>query len=71
MSSRTHSMSGRDIMEVNVVTMPPDAIVRDVASRMAQMDIGSIIIMDRTRPVGIITESDIARRLVAEEKDPK
>ncbi len=71
MSDRTHSMSVRDLMEVNVVTMPPDATVRDVASRMAEMDIGSIIIMDRTRPVGIITESDIARRVVAEERDSK
>jgi len=71
MSSTTHSMSVRELMEVNVVTMPPDATVRDVASRMAEMDIGSIIIMDTTRPVGIITESDIARRVVAEEKNPK
>ena len=71
MSDRTHSMSVRDLMEVNVVTMPPDAIVRDVAARMAEMDIGSIIIMDKTRPVGIITESDLARRVVAEEKNPK
>ncbi|MFW9799735.1 MAG: cyclic nucleotide-binding/CBS domain-containing protein [Candidatus Thorarchaeota archaeon] len=71
MSDPTHSMSVRDIMAVNVVTMPPDATVREVASRMAEMDIGSIIIMDRTRPVGMITESDIARRVVAEQRDPK
>ncbi|MFQ5831419.1 MAG: cyclic nucleotide-binding/CBS domain-containing protein [Candidatus Thorarchaeota archaeon] len=71
MSDPTHSMSVRDIMAVNVVTMPPDATVREVASRMAEMDIGSIIIMDRTRAVGMITESDIARRVVAEQRDPK
>jgi len=61
----------KDIMAVNVVTMPPDATVLEVSKSMAEMDIGSIIIIDKDRPVGIITESDIVRRVIAEEKDAK
>jgi len=61
----------KDIMEVNVVTMPPDATVLEVSKSMANMDIGSIIVIDKDRPVGIITESDIIRRVIAEEKDVK
>lgn len=69
MSDPSHSMFVRDIMSVNVVTMPPDATIFDVATSMAKMDIGSIIIADKDRPLGIITEADIVRRVIAEKKD--
>ncbi|MHA1925019.1 MAG: CBS domain-containing protein [Candidatus Thorarchaeota archaeon] len=71
MSDPSQSMSVREIMSVNVVTMPPDASVREVARSMSKMDIGSIVISDKGRPLGIITESDIVRRVVSEDKDPK
>jgi len=61
----------RDIMSVNVVTMSPDATIFDVANLMAKMDIGSVLITDKDRPIGIITESDIVRRVITAEKDPK
>jgi CBS domain-containing protein len=64
-------MSVRDIMEVNVVTMALDAALLDVAKSMNKMDIGSVVIVDQDRPVGIITESDIVRRVIAEERDLK
>ena len=70
MSDPSHSMSVREIMEVNVVTVPPDATVREVAISMSKMDIGSLIIVDKDRPVGIITETDIVTRVIAEDKDP-
>ena len=60
----------RDIMAVNVVTMPPDANVLVVAKAMKDMDIGSVIVTDEERPLGIITESDIVRRVIAENRDP-
>ena len=71
MSEPSHSMFVRDIMSVNVVTMPPDATIFDVATSMSKMDIGSIIIADKDRPLGIITEADIVRRVIADEKDTK
>lgn len=71
MSDPSHSMFVKDIMAVNVVTMTPDASVLEVSKSMAEMDIGSVIITDKERPVGIITESDIVRRVIAEEKDTK
>ena len=71
MSDPTHSMFVKDIMAVNVVTMPPDATILDVSKSMSEMDIGSIIIVDKDRPVGIITEADIVRRVIAGEKDTK
>ena len=69
MSESAHSMSVRDIMSVNVVTMPPDASILEVSKLMNKMDLGSIVVVDRNRPVGIITESDIVRRVVSESRD--
>jgi len=66
-----HSMFVKDIMSANVVTMPPDASVFEVSKSMSEMDISSVIIIDKERPVGIITEADIVRRVIAEEKDTK
>ncbi len=71
MSDPSHSMFVRDIMSVNVVTMPPDATVFEVAIAMKKMDIGSLIITEKDRPIGIITEADIVRRVITEKKDPK
>ncbi|MCF2135698.1 MAG: CBS domain-containing protein [Candidatus Thorarchaeota archaeon] len=64
-------MSVRDIMAVNVITITPDATALDAAKVMAKMDIGSVIIVDKQRAVGIITEADIVRRVIAKEADPK
>ncbi len=69
MSDPTHSMFVRDIMAVNVVSMPPDASVFEVAKSMTEMDISSVIVADREKPLGIITEADIVRRVIAEKKD--
>ena len=69
MSDASHSMSVRDIMSVNVVTITPDASILEAAKLMDTMDLGSIVIVDRQRPIGIITEADIVRRVVAEGKD--
>jgi len=69
MSNPTHSMFVRDIMAVNVVSMPPDASVFKVSKSMSEMDISSVIIADKEKPLGIITEADIVRRVIAEKKD--
>lgn len=71
MSEPSPMMPVREIMSVNVVTMPPDATVLEVAKSMASMDIGSIVIVDAERAIGIITETDIVTRVIAEQKDPK
>jgi CBS domain-containing protein len=71
MSDPSHSMFVKDIMAVNVVTMPLDASVFQVAKSMSDMDISSVIITDEDRPLGIITEADIVRRVIVLNRDPK
>jgi len=54
----------RDIMSKDVKVVRPDSSVKEVVATMNKFDIGSIIVVQGKRPVGIITERDILRRIV-------
>ena len=62
-------MTVERIARTNVVTGAPDASVRDVARSMADRSVGSVVIVDGGEPVGIVTDRDLAIRLLAEEGD--
>jgi len=54
------------------LTFAPDALVSEAAERMAEMDYGSVIVVDeQNRVVGMVTERDILKRLVNRDRDPK
>lgn len=54
----------RDIMSKNVRVVRPDSSVKEVVATMNKFDIGSIVVVQGERPVGIITERDVLRRIV-------
>lgn len=54
----------RDIMSKDVRVVRPDSSVKEVVATMNKFNIGSIIVVQGDRPVGIITERDILRRIV-------
>jgi CBS domain-containing protein len=54
----------RDIMSKDVKVVRPDSSVKEVVATMNKFDIGSIVVVQGNRPVGIITERDILRRIV-------
>jgi len=54
----------RDIMSKNVKVVRLDSSVKEVVATMNKFDIGSIVVVQGNRPVGIITERDILRRIV-------
>ena len=54
----------RDIMSKNLKVVRPDTLVKEVVATMNKFDIGSIIVVQSKRPVGIITERDVLRRIV-------
>jgi CBS domain-containing protein len=54
----------RDIMSKNVKVVRLDTSVKEVVATMNKFDIGSIIVVQGERPVGIITERDILKRQV-------
>ena len=54
----------KDVMSKDVKVVRPDSRVNEVVTTMNKFDIGSIVIVQDNRPVGIITERDILRRVV-------
>jgi CBS domain-containing protein len=55
----------RDIMTVNVKTAHTDAAIIEVIRKMTKFEVGSIVVIDSAkRPVGIVTERDILRKVV-------
>jgi CBS domain-containing protein len=60
----------RDVMTKSVKTVQTGSTVREAVQKMNKFDIGSIVVMDNKRPVGIITERDILRKIVEQGIDP-
>lgn len=55
-----------DLMDRNVYMCGPDETVQTVARNMAERKISSAIIIDRDRrPLGIVTERDMVRKIIA------
>lgn len=59
-----------DIMSHPVITVDVGVNIRDAALLMTDKGVGCLIIVERGRPVGIVTKSDIIRRVVSLCKDP-
>lgn len=59
-----------DLARSDVVTADPDTPVADLASTMADQRVGSIVITDGASPVGIVTDRDLAIRVLGEDHDP-
>ena len=56
--------SVKDIMNPNVVSLGPESSLKEASELMAQQKIGSIVIVDGDKPVGIITERDFATKIM-------
>ncbi len=54
----------------NVVTVAPDTTVLDAARLMNERGIGAVLVMNQGALLGIFTERDIMRRVVAAEGKP-
>ncbi|MBN2336751.1 CBS domain-containing protein [Candidatus Bathyarchaeota archaeon] len=60
----------RDVMSKNVKTVKTDDTVHAAVQKMNKFEIGSVIVVSGGRPVGIITETNILRRIVGPRMDP-
>jgi len=58
----------KDLMTKNVITIDVNKTVIEAAALMSQNDVGDLVIMENNTPVGIITERDFVRRVLAEGK---
>ncbi|HEU04723.1 MAG TPA: CBS domain-containing protein [Nitrosopumilus sp.] len=58
----------RDIMEKNVITIGLDKTVLDAACFMKENEISFLVVLKNEEPIGVVTESDFVRKLVANDK---
>jgi CBS domain-containing protein len=65
------SLKAGDVMVRDVITIDENASVKEAADIMNQFEIGSIIATRKGKAVGIITERDLLKRIVAEGKSAK
>ena len=63
-------MQVRNLMKVPVVSITPERSVRDAARLMQDNVIGSVVVQEEGRTVGIMTERDVLRA-VAEGRNPE
>ncbi|MGD0644788.1 MAG: CBS domain-containing protein [Candidatus Bathyarchaeia archaeon] len=60
-----------NVMVKNVITVDEKASVKEAADIMNQFEIGSVITTRKGKPIGIITERDLLKRIVSEGRDAK
>lgn len=61
----------RDIMTSPPVTLGAEQSAADAASAMRENDVGDVIVMKDDRMCGLVTDRDLAVRVVAEGRDPQ
>ena len=61
----------KDVMTKKVVTVEANKTVSEAAALMAENDVANLIVMDTNIPIGIVTERDFVRRVMAKNKPSK
>jgi len=61
----------KEAMKTNIVKVEPTITVLEAAILMKKRRIGNVIVVEKKQPVGILTESDILKKVVAEGKSAK
>jgi CBS domain-containing protein len=59
-----------DLARSDVVTADPETPVGDLAATMDDENVGSVVITEGNTPVGIVTDRDLAVRVLGEHVDP-
>ncbi len=59
-----------EIMNTKIPQLEPFESVEDAAAKMVEFGSGCVIISDEGKPIGIVTERDIVRKVVSDRKNP-
>lgn len=65
------SLKVKDVMVKNVITVGAEATVREAAKLMNKHEIGCLVAVKKGKPVGIVTERDMLKRVLLKSKDPQ
>ena len=59
----------RDIMQKNVITIELEKTAQYASTILKDNDISFLVVVQDSKPVGIVSERDIVRKIVAENKE--
>jgi CBS domain-containing protein len=65
------SLKVEDVMVRDVITIDEDSTVKEAAEVMNKFEIGCLIAVRKGKAMGILTERDLLKRVVAEARDAK
>ncbi len=65
------SIQTRDIMVRKVITTKRDSTVEEAVRLMNEHEIGCLIVTENKKPVGIVTERDLLKRILAKSQIPR
>jgi signal-transduction protein with cAMP-binding, CBS, and nucleotidyltransferase domain len=60
----------REVMRKNPIMIGIEATAAKAARAMCTEEVGSVIILKNTKPIGIVTEEDLACKVVAKDQKP-
>jgi CBS domain-containing protein len=63
-------MDTKRMTQKSLVTATPETSARTLAILMRDRHVGAVVITEKDRPVGIVTDRDLVCRLMAPERDP-
>jgi len=63
-------MNVEEIMIENVITIDPGTIIEKAVKTMNQHEIGCLIVCENGKPIGIMTERDLLKRVLEQGKPP-
>ena len=59
-----------DVMTSTVLTINPEASMKEAAKIMGERHIGSLVVTEKDTPTGIVTERDLLSKVVVSARDP-
>lgn len=65
------SLLVKDVMTKNVITTESSISAKEAAELMAKYNIGCLIVVKEGKPVGIVTERDMLKRVLLQFRDPR
>ena len=65
------SLKVEDVMVEDVISVPEKATVRKAAELMNKHEIGCLVVVKKGKPVGIVTETDMVKRVILKTVNPE
>jgi CBS domain-containing protein len=59
------------MQQEKLLTAPPETTVNEAAQRMAERNVGAVLVVEHGRLTGIFTERDAVYRVIARGRDPQ